>query len=235
MRLLALALALALVALALGARADEALPPANDPGQLAPEAFRARFRVTSEGVARDVELYRSGPDLSLVRFLGAEDHGKFLLRRGGTTWLVSPRAKKPVKLGNALKLAGASALDLLASTAYGRDYAVATRSDEGGRTRWRLKARPEATGPRLVDLVVDGATGRPVRIDSLLPQGRLAATLEIGDWPAQAALPGRLVFRDALRGGVSDVQLVDVAVGPVDAALFDLDDGAARRGLDVAP
>ena len=47
----------------------ETLPPESDLALLAPSSFRARFRLTSGDSTRDIELWRSGVDQSLIRFL----------------------------------------------------------------------------------------------------------------------------------------------------------------------
>ncbi|HEV7502762.1 MAG TPA: hypothetical protein VGQ33_22245, partial [Vicinamibacteria bacterium] len=71
----------------------------SDLGALAPAAFRSRIRLTAgDKPPLEVEVWRKGEDRTLVRFLGAKEEGKYLLRLGRDFWFLAPGARKPVRL-----------------------------------------------------------------------------------------------------------------------------------------
>src|SRR5262249_40917814 len=112
--------------------ADEAesLLARSDVAAHAPSAFRARLRIEQLDAGDDdrapmeVEVWCSGESKSLVRFLGHDDRGKYLLRLDETLWLLVPGARKPVKIGPSRRLVGGASLDEILGIRYGRDYRI---------------------------------------------------------------------------------------------------------------
>jgi hypothetical protein len=211
----------------------------SDISLLAPESFRARLRVAGPDKPLSLEVWRSGDDKLLVRFLGPGEEGKFLLRLGKTLYFLSPRAKKPVKLDPAYRLSGAAALDEILGTRYSREYDVAGEeavAGEGGPlVAFDLAARTdEAPFPR-VRYVVSRATRKPVRAELGLSNGKTTRIVEFLEWEgAPRAHPRRLRVRDLLNTKASaEVDILEVEERTVPDALFDLSDPSARHGLEA--
>lgn len=221
---------------------EESLPPESDLALLPPESFRARFRVVAEGSEREVELWRSGVDRSLVRFLSPGDEGKFLVRHGETTWLIAPGAKKPVRLGPAMKLHGAGPLEMLASTAYGRDHVVTSRreAEENGRAvviyELSPRASSQAKSGRRTTYVVDADSRLPLRIETRVASGKMASILELHDWSAgERRIARRLSLRDMLRKSEPvTVELLEIEPREIPGAMFDLENPSERAKLGNA-
>jgi hypothetical protein len=209
-----------------------------DVGALAPESFRSRMRLTAGSrTPLDVEVWRKGESRTLVRFLGAKEQGKYLLRLGSALWFLSPGAKKPVRLNPSYRLRGSATLDDVLGLQYARDYRVdATSDDAGGLVALDLVARePSAIYPA-VRYVVRRSTLRPVRAEYRLPSGKVATIVEFAEWKeGRRPYASRLLVRDALhRGAATVVDVLEVEERPVADGLFDLTDPAARRRLGGA-
>ncbi len=212
----------------------------SDLGALAPDSFRSRMRLSSAEPGRpplEIEVWRKGDDRTLVRFLGAKEQGKYLLRLGGALWFLAPGAKKPVRLGPAYRLRGATLDDVL-GLHYARDYRVDGASDAGeGQVALELSARgPGALYPTIRYVVRRDAL-RPVRAEYRLPSGKVATVVEFAAW-AEGRRPhaSRLIVRDALHGGaVTTVEVQEVEERAVPAGLFDLADATERRRLEASP
>lgn len=216
----------------------------SDIAALAPEAFRARLRITSDGgesEPMDIEVWRSGESKSLVRFLGPKEKGKYLLRLDGVNWFLAPGAKKPVKVGAAHRLRGSASLDDLLGIRYERDYviegATETEEAEGAMVVLDLAAKgSHALYPR-VRYVVRRATHRPVRAEYLLKSGKTSSVVEFLEWKeGSRPVVRRLALIDRPRSGIrTEVALLDMEERRIPDGLFDLRDPTERRKLEERP
>jgi hypothetical protein len=231
-----------LVALAAGATAAgaadaalERLLAASDPFAAAPREMRVAlvFSVGDSDARVPIELWRKGDALALVRFLAPRDLGKFVVRRDGAFYFLSPGAKSPVKLAPALAPAGGAALDDLLAVRPSRDYAIAATETTGELVTFDLVARQSAAAVPRVRWVVDRRDRRPVRAEFRDGADRVVRLVEFKAWhPARRLEPAAIVAKDVARGGRPlDVEFVAVEARDVPDALFDLSDGAARAGL----
>lgn len=221
---------------------EAALPPEEilrraDVGALSPESFRARMRLTAGGrPPLEVEVWRKGEARTLVRFLGAKEKGRYLLRLGDALWFLAPDAKRPVRLGPSYRLRGSATLDDVLGVRYARDYRVrASAEGEDGLVVLDLVARAPAALYPAVRYVVARATLRPVRAEYRLPSGKVATIVEFADWSrGPRPYPSRLLLRDALHGGtVTTVDVEEMEERSVPAALFDLADPTERLRLEA--
>lgn len=244
--------------------ADVKLLAATDLFASAPAELRLElvFRSGASGAKVPIELWRKGDQLALVRFLAPKDRGKFVVRREGSFWFLAPGAKKPVKLAPALAPSGGSALDDLLSVRPSRDYSIAAVEDVRGLVTFDLvlKDAPVPAGRRPAEIsaptvapshpaklrwVADRAQRVPVRAEFRTVDDKVTRLVEFKSWKNAAKLvPERLIAKDVARGGQPlEVEFVALEARPVDAKLFDLDDGAARaalpppvrRGVDSMP
>lgn len=237
--------------------ADERLLAATDLFASAPPELRIElvFSSGAAGAKVPIELWRKGDQLALVRFLAPKDRGKFVIRREGSFWFLSPGAKKPVKLAPALAPSGGSALDDLLSVRPSRDYTIAAVEEVRGLVTFDLilKEAPAPAGQRPAEgaatnrapsrpvrlrWVADRAKRLPVRAEFRTADDKVARLVEFKSWKSAAGLdsrrlqPERLVAKDVARGGQAlDVEFVALEARPVDAKLFDLDDSSARAAL----
>jgi hypothetical protein len=211
----------------------------SDISLLAPESFRARLRVLGRDKPLSLEVWRSGDDRLLVRFLGPGEQGKYLLRLGATLYFLSPRAKKPVKLDPAYRLSGAAALDEILGTRYSREYEVlgeeAVTGEGGPLVAFDLAARTDKAPFPRVRYVVSRATRKPVRAELALSSGKTTRVVEFLEWEgAPRAHPRRLRVRDLLNPKASaEVEILEVEERTVPDALFDLSDPSARQALEA--
>ena len=218
------------------AESPEDLLRKSDLAAAAPQAFRAVLRVTAEKKAIELEVWRSGDNRTLVRFLGPKERGKYLVRQEDRLWFLSPGAKKPVKLAPSFKLKGSASLDDLLGIRYSRDYRIVTFREEedasGVLAIFDLRAKGRALYPH-VRYLVRTASARPVRAEYKLASGKLASVVEFAEWDTTRPTRfKRLVFRDALRNGaVTEVELVEMEERTVPAGLFDLEDSSQRVRL----
>ena len=236
-------LAVALLALAASGASGEATPElarllaASDPFAAAPEELRALlvFSAPTRKARVPIELWRKGDALALVRFLAEKDRGKFVVRRDGAFFFLSPGAKKPVRLAPALAPAGGAALDALLAVRPSRDYEVESAREEAGLVTFDLTAKPGAPGAPRVRWVVDRARRVPVRAEFRDAQDRVERLVEFKRWKSAARLePAAIVAKEIARGGLPlEVEFLALEATAVDAALFDLDDGSARAALPV--
>jgi Outer membrane lipoprotein-sorting protein len=207
----------------------------SDISTFAPDAFEARLRLDGDdGKTLHLEVWRSAADKTLVRFLDAKDRGKYLLRRNGVMWFLSPRALKPLRLNPSYKLSGAASLDDLLGTRYSHAYKVVGSQEQDGGVTMDLEAvDPHADHPH-VRYRVDRASARPSSIALLSPSGKTTSTVTFLEWEEGARpRPRRLRITDALRPKASvTVNVTEVKARQVSEDLFRLDDGAARRALE---
>jgi Outer membrane lipoprotein-sorting protein len=213
----------------------------SDVATLAPVSFRARLRITvlrEPPDSMDIEVWRSGESKSLVRFLGPQEKGKYLLRLDGVVWFLAPGARKPVKVSPARRLRGSASLDDILGIRYGRDYVVegATETGEAGDPLvvLDLVARSAHAPYPKVRYVVRRATERPVRAEYLLPSGKTASVVEFLEWETGSRpVVRRLVLTDHLRAGLrTEVRLLEMEERKIPDGLFDLGDPTERRKLE---
>jgi hypothetical protein len=234
--------------------ADANLLAATDPFARAPAELRLElvFTAGAAGAKVPIELWRKGDGLALVRFLAPKDRGKFVIRRAGSFWFLAPGAKKPVKLAPALAPSGGAALDDLLAVRPSRDYTIEKVEEVRGLVTFDLvlKNAPAAAGRRPAESVATNAAppypvklrwvadrGKqvPVRAEFRTADDKVTRLVEFKSWKSAARLePERLVAKDVARGGQPlEVELVALEARPVDARLFDLDDGSARAALPI--
>jgi hypothetical protein len=206
----------------------------SDPGRFSSQSLRARLRLSrSEGGkgAHEIEIWRAGSERTLVRLLGAKEQGKYLLRRDGEIWLVSPRTKRPTRLSPAYRLYGGATLDEVLGRSHADAYdalgLTEEQGPEGALLVLSLRARDAREILARARLVVHRDELRPVRAEYWLKSGKAATTVEFLKWDGKR--PRRLVVRDLLHVKADViVDVVELEERAVPAALFDLEDGTAR-------
>ena len=106
----------------------------SDIGARAPDAFVARLTLTNrrDHTPHAIEVWRRGSDRLLVRFLDAGERGRYLLRRGPDMWLLTPDAKRPVKLNPAYRVYSGVNLDEILGVRLQRDYRLDTVEEGPG-------------------------------------------------------------------------------------------------------
>jgi hypothetical protein len=213
----------------------EKLLVASDPFTAAPAEQRALvvFSTATSKARVPIEIWRKGDDLALVRFLAAKDRGKFVVRRDDQFFFLSPGAAKPVRLAPALAPAGGAALDALLAVRPSRDYAIERVAERAGVVTFDLVARAEGTPSPRLRWVVDRQRRRPLRAEFRAADERVERLIEFTGWREGRRLePTTLIAKEIGRGGVPlEVELVELEAREVPAALFELDDGAARAAL----
>jgi hypothetical protein len=210
---------------------------ASDPFAAAPAELRALlvFSTPTRSARVPLELWRRGDELALVRFLGEKDRGKYVLRRGGSFYLLAPGAARPVKLAPALAPAGGAALGALLAVRPSRDYEIEATREEAGLVTYDLVARPGTTGAPRVRWVVDRERRVPVRAEFRNAEDRVERLVEFKRWSdAERLVPGAIVAKEIARGGLP-LEIEFLALEPREApeSLFDLEDGAARAALPL--
>jgi hypothetical protein len=224
------------------AQAPEALLKRADVGAIVPLAFRARVSMREGGQdgTREIELYRSGAERTLVRLLDPKDRGKFLLRRGSDMWLLTPTAKKPVRLSPAQRLYGAASLDVLLGLHLAESYRIAAAraesSPRGPLQVFDLEATSETQTFASVRYAVLVGAARPASALYRLRSGRDATRIEFLDWVEGGRYARRIEVHDLLRkDATTEITVLECEERPVPAALFDLTDGTAREALSAGP
>ncbi len=212
---------------------------ATDPFAAAPAEMRIElvFSTGGSGARVQIELWRKGDSLALVRFLAPKDRGKFVLRRDRSFWFLAPGAKAPVKLAPALAPAGGAALDELLGLRPSRDYTIERAIESAGVVTFDLVAKPDVGSSPRVRWAVDRARRLPLRAEFRSAEDRVTRLIEFKSWQdASKLVPALLLAKEVARGGPPlEVEFGDIEARPVDAALFDLSDGSARRALPPPP
>ncbi len=227
--------ALAGVMFVLSLQGPEDLLRRSDVGILTPTALRTRLVLKNpDGQAHQIEVWRSGDAKTLIRFLEPKERGKYLLRLGNQLWLLTPGAKKPVKVSSSYRIYGGGTLDEVMGLRLWQQYAIASLADEAGLVTFQLVARSDKMLFPTVEYVVRKHSERPVRATYKLRSGRPATTVEFELWNEQGSVyPRILLVRDLLRrGAVTEVTVAEFDARPVPEALFDLADPSARRALE---
>ena len=212
-----------------------------DPGRFSKQPLRALLRLRqSEGAqeSNEIEIWRDGADRTLVRLLGENERGKFLLRRGDEMWLISPRTKRPTRLTPAFRLYGGATLDEILGRSHVEAYAVGglheEEGPEGAVLVLDLRARDDKAMLARARLVVGRADLRPLRAEYALLSGKPATAVAFEQWDGKR--PRRLVVRDLLHNKASViVDVVEIEERAVPDALFDLEDETARDRLEAIP
>lgn len=212
----------------------EDLLKASDVGSFSPKSFRARMRL-GDAKGMEIEVWRSGPTRTLVRFLDPKERGKYLLRRDDNLWFLAPGAKKPVRLKPSYRLRGNATLDDILGLQHAAGYAIAgVEEGADGLVTFDLVARARSAPYARVRYVVRRSLSRPVRAEYGLPSGKTASEVEFLEWaPGRRAWATRLAVRDRLRGGpATEVRVVELEERPLPEGLFSLDDPSERRRLE---
>lgn len=214
---------------------------ASDVGSFSPRSFTARMRLSGRGTARamEIEVWRSGSERTLIRFLDPKERGKYLLRRGDDLWFLAPGAKKPVRLKSSYRLRGNATLDDILGLPHAADYTIAAveeiAEDSGERlVAFDLVARTKSATYSGVRYVVRRSIARPVRAEYRLPSGKVASVVEFVEWaPAERAWASRLIVHDRLKGSPpTDVFVLHLEERAVPEGLFSLEDVTERRRLE---
>lgn len=237
--ILSLIAALALVAIGGSAvQAPDALLKRSDVGAFVPDSFRARLAL-SRGTDADseVELWRSGPQRTLIRFIEAKERGKFLLRRDADLWLITPGTKKPARISSSHRVYGAATIDVLFGLRLAADYRIESSSEStsngASSTTFELHSRSEDAQFTAVRYIVDTASARPISARYRLRSGREATFVQFERWSANGRYAHVVLVTDLLRKGPpTRVEVREFEERPVPEGLFDLQDATARNALD---
>ena len=231
-------------ALALGGvliQGPEELLRRSDVGAFPPSSFRARLvlKTLPQNASHEIEVWRSGESKTLIRLLDPKERGKYLLRREGQLWLLSPSAKKPVRVSPSYRLYGGATLDEVLGLRLSRDYqieSVSREKDAGGTlVVFELRAGSEGMLFPRVHYVVREATERPVSATYRLRSGREATSVEFLQWNDSGLVHARrVVVKDLLRkGALTEVEILELQERTIPDGLFALEDSAARRALET--
>src|SRR5437899_791597 len=195
-----LAIGVALAGGPLGAiETPEDLLRRSDISTLAPGSFRARLIL--KGADRDalnIEVWRAPDDRTLVRFLDAKERGKYLLKRDGVLWFLSPHARKPVKLNQAYKLGGGASLDDVLGTRYSSEYRIVGVTETDGLVALDLERVGQGARYPRVRYVVRRETHRPIRVEFRSSSGKATSSVEFLEWEGERLRPRRLQVADLL-------------------------------------
>lgn len=221
-------------------QSPEELLRRSDVGAFAPASFRARLVLqrVPQGGHHEIEVWRSGDDKTLIRFLDPNERGKYLLRLRGELWLLTPGAKKPVRLNPSYRLYGGATLDETLGVRLAREYTVESTSEDtdsqGKLVALELRAKSAGVLFPQVHYVVREATERPVSAIYRLRSGREATAVEFVEWNERGIVYARrLVVKDLLRKGEqTEVQVLELEQRTIPDGLFALDDPALRHALE---
>ena len=206
----------------------------SDVGAFSPHAFRARLVLKAGASTHEIEVWRSGEAKTLIRFMDPKERGKFLLRLSGEVWLLTPTAKRPVRLSPSYRLYGGATLDEILGIRLADAYAVESSSKEsdagGALVVLELRAKAEGLLFPQVRYVVRESTARPVSATYRLRSGREATAVVFQEWYER--YPRHLIVKDLLRKGAeTDVNILEIQERTIPDGLFSLDDPTARREL----
>jgi len=235
MRSVAVALVALAAAPALAAVPDAAaLLVASDPFTRLPGEVRALIvsSLTGRPERVPIELWRRGDDRALIRFLAPRDRGKYVVRRGDDSYLLT-RTARPVKLAPALAPAAGAALDRILSLRPSRDFSILSAEEQAGLVTFELEPKSPSPDTPSLRWVVDRRRRLPVRAELRSREGRLLRLVEFRRWSGSSPpAPLDLVAKDLLRGGPPlEVEILELEARAVPESLFDIEDGAARGEL----
>lgn len=214
----------------------------SDVGMFTPGAFRSRLvlRRPPSKEKHEVELYRSGNNRTLIRFLDPKDRGKFLLRLGDQLWFLAPGAKKPVRIGPSYRLYGGITVDEVLGVRLSEEYdvqRVTEGSDQDGPLAvLELRAKSDKVMFPKVRYVVRTRTERPVSVLYQLRSGKAATSVEFLEWNDDSRpYASRILVKDLLRKAAqTEVEVLELEERAIPDALFDLNDSSARAALAAA-
>lgn len=237
-----LALTLLLASPAIQAGPAEDLLRRSDVGMFTPGNFRARLALNRppSKEKHHVELYRSGNNRTLIRFLDPKDRGKFLLRLGDQLWFLAPGAKKPVRIGPSYRLYGGITVDevlgVRLSEEYNVDRALEGSDQDGPLMVLELRAKSEKVMFPKVRYVVRTRSERPLSVLYQLKSGKAATSVEFLKWNNDGRpYASRILVKDLLRQGAqTEVEVLELEERRVPDGLFDLNDSSARAALATA-
>jgi len=219
-------------------QAQESLLRRSDVGAFVPGAFRARLAI-SQGAETpsEVEIWRSGADRTLLRFLAEKERGKFLLRRGAELWLIAPTAKEPVRLSPSHRVYGAATMDVLFALRLADDYRIDSveiaTSPDGPLTIFELRALADTAQYAEVRYAVRTETALPVNALYRLRSGRATTRVVFTRWNSDRRYARSVEVTDLLRkGAATRIEVLEFDERTVPEPLFDLRDGSARRDLE---
>jgi hypothetical protein len=211
---------------------------ASDLFAKAPAEFRAEIELGNTGASetKQLEIFRKGPELELVRFLAPKERGKFLLRRGEKLYFLAPGSAKPVELQPSYRVHGAAISELLGLD-LARDFRIAKSESAGSTVTFDLEATAASAAAKRLRWVVDRKSARPLRADLQSSQGKTLRVVEFKAWrDAARGVPAHLVVKDLVTGAAPlEIRFVAFEPRAIDAALFDLADGKARAALAMPP
>lgn len=222
-------------------QSPEELLRRSDVGAFAPSSFRARLVLKSppQNATHEIEVWRSGETKTLIRLLDPKERGKYLLRLDGQLWLLSPSAKKPVRLSPSYRLYGGATLDEVLGIRLARSYDVEGTSNEtspgGTVVAFELRAKAEGMLFPTVRYLVRESTERPVSATYRLRSGREATRVEFVEWNERGVVYAKhVVVNDLLRkGATTDVEILELEERKVPDALFSLENSSARDALET--
>ena len=133
-------------------QSPDALLRKSDVGGFVPVTCRVRLVMKQGNGTSEVELWRSGADRTLVRFLDPKERGKYLLRLGADLWFIAPGAKNPVHLSPSHRVYGAATIDVLLGMHLADDYRIIGTSRQatagGAHVVFDLQAKSAQPGDR---------------------------------------------------------------------------------------
>lgn len=224
------------------AQGNDAVLRRSDVGGFVPTSFRTHLVMKQDGVSgsSEVELWRSGTDRTLVRFLDPKERGKYLLRIGADLWFIAPGARNPVRLSPSHRVYGAATLDVLLGMHLADDYRITSATPQtlpsGPALIFDLQSKSERQQFATVRYTVNTSTERPISALYRLQSGRDATLIEFFDWTGGGrgqSYARRIQVRDLLRkGALTRIEAIVFEERAVPAGLFDLRDATARRQLE---
>lgn len=177
------------------------------------EPFKMGMRLTNleNGQTKDqaeFEVWVSGRDKTLVKFVSGRDKGNYLLMAGDDMWIYLPNTRKPIRITPIQRLMGEASNGDVARTNYSRDYEATRRGEETleGAECWKLELQAKSAGAtyRRIMYWVEKGTYLPRRADFYLVSGKFYKTALFEKFEKKslaAQFLSRTVLLDQLRPG----------------------------------
>ncbi len=201
------------------------------------EPIRLLLELRPEGVSRgrQFELWWSERECWFLRFLQADESGKFLGQSPGGLWLATPMAARPVSVGTQVGLGGGAGLADLFGPGLLSFYRVVREHSLGELTEWELIAEnPQAPYPKLL-WVANTRGGLPVRVELRSSSGRALRSLEFRSWlDRQRRIPAEIAVADISRGTKLGVRFLSWEMRPFDRKACQ-PEGSSERAALPAP
>jgi len=174
------------------------------------------------------EVAVKGRERSRLRFLGAEDEGKFVVTVGRESWLLLPTSKNPIRVPASYRIRGGLAVADVARTSFAGDYdAVVEREDDLAGRRCavlRLVAKKgTSVSYPVIRVWIDESEGLYRRAVFLVASGRTAKEATFDAYESRNGTPvlTKMTVTDALRPGTTVVEYLDYVRREVPDAWFD--------------